>query len=124
MVVEINANYLNCKQEVDEDWQISKHKRNHSLDLSEQQLCCSRWDYIDCLLHTAKVVCTEEEYKLLKAKTHNWNQVFEKNNCTEYVYHSYGCHFPIWLSLLILLFVCLVLSIIAFAVIYYCLKYN
>jgi hypothetical protein len=50
MVVEINANYLNCKQEVDEDWQISKHKRNHSLDLSEQQLCCSRWDYIDCLL--------------------------------------------------------------------------
>jgi hypothetical protein len=91
-VVEINSNYFTCKQKLVQNWRISKHRSNQSLDLIEQQLCCARWDYSDCLLDTAKEVCTEQEYKHLKAKAIKWNTTFKNNNCTEYVYHSCSCH--------------------------------
>ena len=127
-VTELNAKYINCEAIVRKVWQMEATDISEDVieyDISddnyERRLCCGTWDIRDCLLDVSKDVCTEGEHKRVKKLVTVRIKQFELN-CTNYPYHSWSCHFPFWLSSVIVVACVLVVSCSAYIFIKFCYK--
>ena len=118
-VAQLSYDYISCVKTARKAWKIDQIQVDDD-DEAEQMAkdkylyCCGTWDLNDCLVDASEKVCTESEGREVDAMMTDINSGLENNNCSKYPYRSWSCHFPFWLTSLIVFASVVVLTIIAY----------
>lgn len=118
-IAQMSYDYISCVKTARKSWKMDKIQENED-DENEQiknnryLYCCGTWDINDCVKDATNKVCTDAESDAVEDMMADISRALERNNCSVYPYKSWNCHFPFWLSSLIVIASIVVVSLTAY----------
>lgn len=101
-----------CLKDAEDEWNETENRK--------KAICCSQWDYSDCVINGVKDHCDSVAVKRIQKAFDATNEKVEKSLCPDYPSGSYFCHFPIWLIILLSAIAVVILLSATFICIWHC----